>query len=184
MAFWTSSDSGSQLFSDDGYPSHFTRYLLLVPLPRCEMMASTSYSSWLSMMSGGGNANAGPWVSVSWYGDNREVWNTGCIFQVTGSFSRYDSRDRTFSIINGPSLFGENFRGLLGKWRFVASSQTLSPSWNGLNLFPMWRYMCCQANSWAARVSLRSATRWFSRWSSVGKTVGNVAVGINLGLKP
>ena len=50
-------------------------------------MASTSYSSSLSMMSGGGNKKVGPYGSVERYGGKREVWNTSCIFHVEGSWS-------------------------------------------------------------------------------------------------
>ena len=137
LAFRLSSDIGVQVLWTSSYPLHLVRKWSCLPLFLWFTKASTSYSSWLSMISGGGSANAGPCISVSRYGDSREAWNTGCIFQVDGSFSRYESRDKTFSIVNGPSLLGENFRGRLGKWRFVASSQTLSPSLNGVNLVPM-----------------------------------------------
>ena len=155
MAFLESSISGSHWFSDDGYPSHLTRYLRLLPFPRCERMASTSYSSWLSMISGGGWVNEGPWESVCRNGVRREAWNTGWMRQASGIFNLYDSGDKTCSISKGPSRFGENLQGLFGKDRLVALSHTLSPLLNGLNLLCMCHCICCLAKSWAAMASLQ-----------------------------
>ena len=39
--------------------------------------------------------------------------------------------DRTFVIVKGPSCFGVNFGLITEHLRFLASSQTLSPSLNG-----------------------------------------------------
>ena len=52
------------MFSDEGYPFHAVRYNLQVVGPLWERIASTSYSSSLSMMSGGGDENKGPYDSV------------------------------------------------------------------------------------------------------------------------
>ena len=40
-------------------------------------------------------------------------------------------RDRTFVMVKGPSRFGVNFGLTTEHLRFLASSQTLSPSLNG-----------------------------------------------------
>ena len=135
-------------------------------------------------MSGGGCENAGPYVSVCLYGDRREAWKTGCIFHVGGSFSWYDSADKTFSMVNGPSLLGENLRGRFGKCRFVASSQTCWPAVNGTNLSRICRCMCMRARSCAARASFLMAVRIESRCDSVGKSEGSIARGIAHGLYP
>ena len=52
------------MFSDEGYPFHVVRYNLWAVGPLWERMASTSYSSLLSMTSGGGGENEGPYDSV------------------------------------------------------------------------------------------------------------------------
>ena len=50
-------------------------------------MASTSYSSLLSMMSRGGSGKEGPCASVDRQGERSEAWKMSCIFQAHGSFS-------------------------------------------------------------------------------------------------
>ena len=102
--------------------------------------------------------------------------------QASGIFNLYDSGDKTCSISKGPSRFGENLRGLFGKDRLVASSHTLSPLWNGLNLLCMCRCICCLAKSWAAMASLRIAVICARRCASVGRLVGSVLVGKDRGL--
>ena len=64
MGEWQRLLSGSQVFSDEGYPFHAVRYNLQALGPLWERMASTSYSSSLSMTSGGGDENEGPYGSV------------------------------------------------------------------------------------------------------------------------
>ena len=64
MGEWWRLLSGSQVFSDDGYPFHAVRYNLRVVGPLWERIASTSYSSSLSMTSGGGDENDGPYDSI------------------------------------------------------------------------------------------------------------------------
>ena len=77
-------DSGSQVFSNDGYPFHAVRYFRLPEGPQCEMICSTSYSSSVSIRSGGGFEKLGPCVSVSLWDERREAWKTLCIFHVEG----------------------------------------------------------------------------------------------------
>ena len=64
MAEWQRLLSGSQVFSDEGYPFHAVRYNLQVIGPLWERIASTSYSSSLSIMLGGRDENEGPYDSV------------------------------------------------------------------------------------------------------------------------
>ena len=64
MGEWQRFISGSHVFSNEGYPFHAVRYNLWALGPLWERMASTSYSSSLSMMSGGGDGNEGPYGSV------------------------------------------------------------------------------------------------------------------------
>ena len=64
MGEWRRLLSGSQVFSDEGYPFHAVRYNLRVVGPLWERIASTLYSSLLSMTSGGGDENNGPYDSV------------------------------------------------------------------------------------------------------------------------
>ena len=52
------------MFSEEGYPFHVVRYNLRALGPLWERMDSTSYSSSLSMTSGGGDENDGPYDSV------------------------------------------------------------------------------------------------------------------------
>ena len=64
MEEWWRLISGSHVFSDEGYPFHVVRYNLQLLGPLCERMASTLYSSSLSMMSGGGEEKVGLYGSV------------------------------------------------------------------------------------------------------------------------
>ena len=68
-------------------------------------------------------------------------------------------------IVNGPSRLGVNIRLIVRHFRFLASSQTLSPLVKGLKPLREWEDITCQANSWAARASLRVAESVF-RWDS------------------
>ena len=57
-------DSGSQVFSAAEYPFQDIRYFRQLFSPLCESIALTSYSSSLSMMSGGGSEKEGLYASV------------------------------------------------------------------------------------------------------------------------
>ena len=52
------------MFSEEGYPFHVVRYVLQLLGPLWERIASTLYSSSLSMMSGGGDEKVGPYGLV------------------------------------------------------------------------------------------------------------------------
>ena len=74
-------------------------------------------------------------------------------------------------MVNGPSRLGVNFGLMMRCFRFLASSQTLSPLAKGLKPLREQADMTCQANSWAARASLRVAERVFKRDSTAGMEV-------------
>ena len=77
-------DSGSQVFSDGGYPFHAVRYLWRPKVPWYETIHSTSYSSSAPIKSGGGLEKFGPCALVSLKEERREAWKMSCIFQVAG----------------------------------------------------------------------------------------------------
>ena len=79
--------------------------------------------------------------------------------------------DKTFVIVNGPSLLGVNFRLMMRHFRFLASSHTLSPLVKSLKPLRDQEDMTCQANLWAARASFRVAERVFKWDSTVGMDV-------------
>ena len=83
---------------------------------------------------------------------------------------------------NGPSLFGENLRGRFGKCRFVASSQTLSPSLNGENLVLRWRCMWVLAISNAAKTSLLIEVSLANRSDKEGMGVCSKVRGMAFGV--
>ena len=56
-------------------------------------------------------------------------------------------------------------------FRFLASSQTLSPLMKGLKPLWEWEDMTCRASSWVARASLRAVERVFRQDSTVGMKV-------------
>ena len=61
---WWRLDSGFQVFLVEEYPFHTVKYNCWAFRPLCERIASTLYSSSLSMASGGGFKKAGPYASV------------------------------------------------------------------------------------------------------------------------
>ena len=83
---WQRLDSDSQVFSTAEYPFRDVRYFRWLFGPLYERIASTSYSSSLSMTSEGGSRKDGPYALVERYGDSKEAWKTLCIFQVCRSF--------------------------------------------------------------------------------------------------
>src|SRR5437588_785694 len=63
----------------------------------------------------------------------RDAWKTLCIFQWEGSDSLYATFDIWATTSKGPYHLGASFGvKLLGNFRFVASSQTLEPTVNGV----------------------------------------------------
>ena len=87
-------------------------------------------------------------------------------------------------MVNGLSHLGANFGLIIRCFRFLASSQTLSPLMKGLNPLREWEDMTCRASSWAARASLRAAERVF-RWdSTAGMEVSAITEGRARGSYP
>ena len=61
---WQRLDLGSQVFSAAEYPFQDIRYFRQLFGPLCERIASISYSSLLSMTSGGGSEKDDPYALV------------------------------------------------------------------------------------------------------------------------
>ena len=76
--------------------------------------------------------------------------------------------DRTFVMVKGPSHFGANFRLTTDRLRFLALSQTLSPSLNGEKEHRVWAAMTWWASSCAAKASSQAVERVFKRDSMWG----------------
>ena len=76
--------------------------------------------------------------------------------------------DRTLMIMKGPSCFGVNFELVIECFRFLASSQILSPLAKGVNPRLLHEDITWQASLCAARASSWTAARDL-RWDS---TVG------------
>ena len=87
-------------------------------------------------------------------------------------------------MVNGPSRLGANFGLMIRRFRFLASSQTLSPLTKGLKPLQEWEDMTCRASSWVARASLRAAERIFRRDSTVGMEVLAITEGRAWGSYP
>ena len=92
--------------------------------------------------------------------------------------------DKTFVMVNGPSHLGVNFGLIIRHFRFLASSQTLSPLTKDLKFLREWEDMTCQANSWAARASLWVAERVFRRDSTAGMEASVITEGRARGSYP
>ena len=87
-------------------------------------------------------------------------------------------------MVNGPSRLGANFRLMMRHFRFLASSQTLSPLTKGLKPLREREDMTCWANSWVARASLRAVERVFRQDSTVGMEVSAITEGRARGSYP
>ena len=92
--------------------------------------------------------------------------------------------DRTLVIVNGPSRLGANFGLTISRFRFRASSQTLSPLTKGLKPLREREAIVCRASSWAARASLRAAERVLRRVSTAGIEVSEITEGRARGSYP
>ena len=121
--------TGSQVLSSIGYPFQCTRYLSFPRYIFESTISSTSYSSTLSIISGGGG------TSVFWSADEGFTYEcrstslkTGWIrFHCTGNFNRYDAFPIFSKISNGPYRQSDSFLAGQFIWILVASSQTKSP---------------------------------------------------------
>ena len=92
--------------------------------------------------------------------------------------------DRTLVMAKGPSLFGANLGLVTECFRFLASSQTLSPFSKDLKSQRFLDDMTCRASSCEARASSRVALRVFRQSSIVGIEVSEMTVGRAQGLYP
>ena len=84
----------------------------------------------------------------------------------------------------GPSRFGDNLRDRLGTWRCVASSHTLSPTWNGMKGLVAWCTILDWESSRAADASFRRVVRESRRCWTEGMSDGAGRSGIEIGWKP
>ena len=80
-------------------------------------------------------------------------------------------------MVKGPSHLGANFGLITDRLRFLALSQTLSPSLNGEKDRRVLAAMTWRASSCAARASLRVAERVFRRDSTAGIVVSEITKG-------
>ena len=87
-------------------------------------------------------------------------------------------------MVKGPSRLGANFRLVTDRLRFLASSQTLSPSLNGEKDRRVLAAMTWRASSCAARASSRAVERVFRRVLTVGITVSEITEGRAWGSYP
>ena len=87
-------------------------------------------------------------------------------------------------ISNGPSRLGANFLLSCRNLRCFDSSQTLSPSLNGLNPHVILSIIFCRANSCAALASSLAFCNSNNRSFVAGMFVTGNAVGIESGLYP
>ena len=85
--------------------------------------------------------------------------------------------DRTFVMVKGRSHLGVNFRLIIECLRFLASSQTLSPSLNGEKEQHVQAAMIWWANLCAARALSQVAERVFRWVSMVGIVVLEITEG-------
>ena len=92
--------------------------------------------------------------------------------------------DNTSVILKGPSHFCANFGLVTFRFRFLASSQTLSPLTNGVNLFLDLAAMVCCASSWVARASCLAACRVLILVSTAGIEDDGRTVGREMGSYP
>src|SRR3954471_18248006 len=99
--------SGSHVLSESGYPFYFTRNSERLYFLRSAIILSTSYSSVLSIISGGGGAGRGKMFDVV-YGLRSEMWNVGCIRIVAGRSSLYATEDIFDVTVKGPTKRGRN----------------------------------------------------------------------------
>ena len=74
-------------------------------------------------------------------------------------------------MVKGPSHFGANFRLTMEHLRFLALSQTLSPSLNGEKEQQIQAAMTWWASSCVAKASLQAAEKVFRWVSMVGITM-------------
>ena len=80
-------------------------------------------------------------------------------------------------MVKGPSRLGANFGLITNHLRFLASSQTLSPSLNGEKDRRVLAAMTCRASLCAAKASSRAAERVFRRVSTAGIVVSEITEG-------
>ena len=80
-------------------------------------------------------------------------------------------------MVKGPSRFGANFRLVIEHFKFLTSSQTLSPLAKGVNPQLFHEDMTWQVSLWAVRASSQAAIRDFKWDSTVGMEESEIKEG-------
>lgn len=128
----------SQVSSVSSYPSHLTRYSVIVRLPSFRLLRptifSTSYSSSSPLTFGCTSvlsvrsANSGFAILNS---RNLDMWNTFCIFQFSGNASLTVTSVIRSVMTNGPQYLDVSFLlAPFGSSRSAVARKTRSPTWN------------------------------------------------------
>ena len=93
-------------------------------------------------------------------------------------------RPRTSAITKGPSLLEVNFQNGYPIFKFLPSSQTLSPFSKGVKPRVVLLATLCLASSCAADASFLASLRVFNLFSAVGTFILSNAKGISLDSYP
>ena len=93
-------------------------------------------------------------------------------------------RDKTLTIMKGPSHLGVNFGLMIEHLRFLASNQTLSPLVKGVNPWLLHEDMTGWASSWAARALSQAVTRDLRQDSTAGMEESEITEGRACGSYP
>ena len=117
-------DSGSHVLSWLAYPFHFTKYWTIglprVLIIRLSNICSTSYSlsSLITIGEGGRTWRWGKYLLGSSYFRSCDMWNTGWILILLGSFNLYATSEIAWQISKGPIKRG--WSAELGRLLIVA----------------------------------------------------------------
>ena len=126
------------------------------------------YSFFPLIKLGGGYLKFGPWAFVSQYSVSREVWNTGCIFHVGGSFSQNVTGPIFSSMVKGPCSFEASLSFGCVIVMFFPESQTFCPSSSSTSFSVVFLFISSATTSRLAFVSSLIRVRFSSHCSMLG----------------
>src|SRR6266702_1917647 len=136
------------------------------------------------MISGGGRVKFGPWVMFSTYREIKELWKTGWMCQVFGSWS-LQLTPQVDRILKGPCCLGASLALGGVVWMLVPSNQTKSPILNSRNMVGDLEFFITSAATFSAEVTLlRIWFRVFSLFLAARILVVKWMGGMNSGLYP
>ena len=92
--------------------------------------------------------------------------------------------DRTLTIVKGPSCLGANLGLVIEHFKFLASSQTLSPLAKGVNPQLLCEDMTWHVSSWVVRASSQAVMRDLRWTSTAGMEELEIKEGRAQGLHP